>query len=239
MMSMPPKWSSAALTIRVPKSGAVTSPRQLMASPPRARIFAMVSSAGPASRSFTTTLAPSLASFCAMACPMPRPEPVTIAIFPSSFFILFPHKKIVSKNSFASLAVVAVRLAGDDALLLEFNAVGIGAAHLPQYPPGILPVSGGEVQFGRSPRHVHRHRLHAPASAAWLACGGGFAVYRRHCAHRGDVVDRRVRNRRFAEVRGDLCRDELAGHGRHLAVYRVALAPAAFVGDPHRIGERR
>ena len=41
-------------------------------------------SAGSASRSLTTTRAPSLASFSAISRPMPRPEPETMATLPSS-----------------------------------------------------------------------------------------------------------------------------------------------------------
>src|SRR5574343_667713 len=87
MMSRPPKPSMAVLTNFSAKPSAVTLPAQARACPPAALMAATVSSAGPASRSFTTTLAPSLASFIAMARPMPRPEPETMATLPSSFFM--------------------------------------------------------------------------------------------------------------------------------------------------------
>ena len=47
-----------------------------------------VSSAGSASRSLTTMRAPSLASFSAIARPMPRPEPVMRATLPSSLRVM-------------------------------------------------------------------------------------------------------------------------------------------------------
>src|SRR5204863_458337 len=54
---------------------------------PFARISSTTSCAGSASRSFTTTRAPSAASFIATSRPMPRPEPVTMADFPASLLI--------------------------------------------------------------------------------------------------------------------------------------------------------
>jgi hypothetical protein len=47
-------------------------------------------SPGAASRSLTTMLAPSLASFNAMARPIPRPDPVINATFPASLVIRCP-----------------------------------------------------------------------------------------------------------------------------------------------------
>ena len=70
--------------MRSPKSLAVTSPLQATARPPSFSISAIVSLAGASSRSFTTTAAPSRASRNATCCPIPRPEPVTIATLPSS-----------------------------------------------------------------------------------------------------------------------------------------------------------
>src|SRR6266516_4298018 len=54
-----------------------------MAVPPAFLMAAAVSSAGVGSISLTTTKAPSIPSFFAEAAPIPRPEPVTIAILPS------------------------------------------------------------------------------------------------------------------------------------------------------------
>src|SRR6266566_6516210 len=70
-----------------------------MALPPAFRMAAIVSSAGAGSISLTTTEAPSAASFFAEAAPMPRPEPVTIATFPSimpivRFLLLVTHRRI-------------------------------------------------------------------------------------------------------------------------------------------------
>src|SRR5882757_974949 len=83
MMSRPPKLSTAVATNRSAKSASVTLPTQLTALPPAASIAATVSLAGSASRSFTTTLAPSPASLTAISRPMPRPEPETMATLPS------------------------------------------------------------------------------------------------------------------------------------------------------------
>src|SRR6185437_13380098 len=87
MMSSPPKRSIAAPTKRSAKPGSVTLPLTATASPPAALISATTASPGAASRSLTTTLAPLLASFSAMARPMPRPEPVMSATLPVSFGI--------------------------------------------------------------------------------------------------------------------------------------------------------
>src|SRR5882757_781025 len=83
MMSNPPKSSTAVCTNRSPKSASVTLPTQVTAWPPAASMAATVSLAGSASRSLTTTFAPSLASFSAISRPMPRPEPETMATLPS------------------------------------------------------------------------------------------------------------------------------------------------------------
>src|SRR5262249_52911669 len=66
------------------KPASATLPLTATASPPAALISAATASPGAASRSLTTSFAPSLASFSAMARPMPRPEPVTSATFPFS-----------------------------------------------------------------------------------------------------------------------------------------------------------
>lgn len=58
--------------------------------PGMALISATTASPGSASRSLTTTRAPSLASFSAIARPMPRPDPETSATFPFSFDIISP-----------------------------------------------------------------------------------------------------------------------------------------------------
>ena len=87
MMSSPPKVSIAAATKRSENPASVTLPLTAMASPPAALISAATASPGAASRSLTTTLAPSLASFSAIARPMPRPEPVMSATLPVSFGI--------------------------------------------------------------------------------------------------------------------------------------------------------
>src|SRR6185295_10746222 len=79
-----PKESTAVLTMRSPKSFAVTSPTHATARPPKPLTSATASCAGPSSRSLTTSAAPSRASRRAMLRPMPRPEPVTIATRPSS-----------------------------------------------------------------------------------------------------------------------------------------------------------
>ena len=61
----------------------VTLPMQATALPPASLIAATVSSAGAASRSLTTTLAPRDASSSAYVRPRPEPAPVTIATCPS------------------------------------------------------------------------------------------------------------------------------------------------------------
>src|SRR5262245_55016007 len=93
MMSRPLKFDSAAPTKRSAKPASDTLPLKATASPPAALISAATASPGAASRSLTTTLAPSLASLSAMARPMPRPEPVMSATFPFSFDILFPLQR--------------------------------------------------------------------------------------------------------------------------------------------------
>src|SRR5215813_1128645 len=98
MMSRPLKFDSAAPTKRSAKPASATLPLTATASPPAALISAATASPGAASRSLTTTRAPSLASFSAMARPMPRPDPVTSATFPFSLDISFPLQR---DNSFA------------------------------------------------------------------------------------------------------------------------------------------
>src|SRR3954463_4384338 len=53
------------------------------ARPPRASTSRRTCSISPAERAITATLAPSWANVVAMARPMPRPPPVTIAVRPS------------------------------------------------------------------------------------------------------------------------------------------------------------
>ncbi len=84
MTCRPPSCFTAVSTMRSPKSLAVTSPLHATALPPIFSISAIVSFAGASSRSLTTTLAPSRARRSATCCPIPRPDPVTIATFPSS-----------------------------------------------------------------------------------------------------------------------------------------------------------
>src|SRR5882757_3979275 len=93
MMSRPPNFSTAAPTKRSAKPGSETLPLTAIASPPAALISATTASPGAASRSLTTTLAPSLASFSAMARPMPRPDPVMSETFPLSFDIWYPRSE--------------------------------------------------------------------------------------------------------------------------------------------------
>src|ERR1700683_2163444 len=79
MMSSEPKRSIVALTNCCGNAASVTSP----ASEAARGSIAAVSAAGAESRSFTITAAPYSASFCAIARPMPRPAPVTNAVFDS------------------------------------------------------------------------------------------------------------------------------------------------------------
>src|SRR5277367_6693209 len=79
MISSEPKRSMVALTRACGNAGSVTSPACEAAS----GSMDAVSAAGSASRSFTITEAPYSPSFCAMARPMPRPAPVTSAVFES------------------------------------------------------------------------------------------------------------------------------------------------------------
>src|ERR1700684_811583 len=90
MMSRPPSCSTAAPTKRSGNPGSETLPLTAMALPPAATISAATASPGAVSRSLTTMLAPSLASFNAMARPMPRPDPVINATFPASLVISCP-----------------------------------------------------------------------------------------------------------------------------------------------------
>lgn len=94
MMSTVPNDSTAVSTKRSPNPGSVTLPAQATACPPADSIAATVSLAGSASRSLTTTRAPSEASLTAIALPMPRPEPETSATLPLSFAIssVFPFR---------------------------------------------------------------------------------------------------------------------------------------------------
>ena len=88
MMSRPLYSLTAVPTKRSAKSGAVTLPTQATAWPPASRMACTASCAGSASRSLTTMRAPSLASFSAIARPMPRPEPVMRATLPSSLRVM-------------------------------------------------------------------------------------------------------------------------------------------------------
>jgi hypothetical protein len=85
MMSRPPNSEVAVPTNRSPKPSAVTLPAQTTALPPALVISSTTALAGSVSRSLTTTLAPSAASFSAIERPIPRPEPLTMAVLPSSF----------------------------------------------------------------------------------------------------------------------------------------------------------
>src|ERR1043165_4855867 len=87
MMSRPPNVSIAAPTKRSENPASETLPLTAIASPPPDRISAATASPGAASRSLTPSFAPSLASFIAIARPMPRPDPVISATFPLSFAI--------------------------------------------------------------------------------------------------------------------------------------------------------
>src|SRR2546426_499953 len=73
---------------RSAKSGALTLPLHATASPPPLLICAATASTVSTSTSLTTTRAPSAASFSAIERPIPRPEPVTSATFPSSCVML-------------------------------------------------------------------------------------------------------------------------------------------------------
>src|SRR5436305_2761925 len=81
MMSSWPKSSSAFLTRSSGTPGLVRSPAKTVVSP---WISPAACSATSPSRSLIRTLAPCSASSSAVARPMPRAEPVTIAAFPSS-----------------------------------------------------------------------------------------------------------------------------------------------------------
>src|SRR5882757_5303814 len=83
MMSRPPKLSVAVATKRSAKPSPVTEPTAVTALPPPVLMSRAVCSAGSASRSFTTTEAPSPASLSAISRPIPRPEPETMATLPS------------------------------------------------------------------------------------------------------------------------------------------------------------
>src|SRR5215831_1595835 len=83
-MCRPPSCLTAVSTMRSPKSGAVTLPLHVTARPPSCSTSDTVSFAGSSSRSLTTTCAPSRANRKATSRPMPRPDPVTMATFPSS-----------------------------------------------------------------------------------------------------------------------------------------------------------
>ena len=85
MMSRPPKVSTAAATKRSAKPAvghAADAGHRLAAR--GADLGHGLVAPGSASRSLTTTRAPSLASLSAISRPMPRPEPETIATLPSS-----------------------------------------------------------------------------------------------------------------------------------------------------------
>ena len=113
MMSMAPHVSIAVLTSSSATSGFETSPKKGMASPPSALMISAVDSASPARDTiffqsssgisallylfrlpepffllFVITFAPSLASPTAMPFPIPCPDPVTTATFPSSDLLI-------------------------------------------------------------------------------------------------------------------------------------------------------
>ena len=83
-MWMPPKVATAALAKSSTADSSVTSAMCLMAFPPAALTAATTASAPSSSlRALTPPPAPSAASASAMARPMLRDEPVTIAAWPS------------------------------------------------------------------------------------------------------------------------------------------------------------
>src|SRR4029079_16578028 len=120
MMSSPSNSSSAVFTKRSPNSGSTTLPVHVTAVPPAARLALTGSLAGSASRSLTTTRAPSLASLSAMARPIPRPAPLTKATLPSSFI----------RSALASRPDVSLRdVARHEALDLAIHGSGAGPKH--------------------------------------------------------------------------------------------------------------
>src|SRR5437764_3396880 len=81
-MSSGPNISSTAANARLTSCWRETSHASALAVPPSARIDASVSSAG--ATSTMPTRAPRAAKSRAIACPMPEPPPVTIAVRPAS-----------------------------------------------------------------------------------------------------------------------------------------------------------
>jgi len=90
-MSNPPNVFLANANMLSMSADRVTSTRTAAARPPAFSIAATVS-ADPASfTSATTIAAPSLASRCAVARPIPDPAPVIIATLPSMFIALLQY----------------------------------------------------------------------------------------------------------------------------------------------------
>ena len=110
-MSRRPKLSMAVCTIRSPPSIVATDSVHATAVPPASRISPTTTSAIDWSNpvpstltpgSTTTTLAPSSAISFAIPRPTPRPEPVTIATFPSRLLGIVSESSIFDSSGISS-----------------------------------------------------------------------------------------------------------------------------------------
>src|SRR5579884_444151 len=209
MMSSPPKASSVDLISCAGKSGLVTSPATTMAMPPASRMAAAVSSAGAASRSLTTTFAPSEANSFAAAAPMPRPEPVKIATLLSSMPI-----GISPVSSFRVLAACGQRgHEGAGGLHVAVLVCRLKLARDALLAVGLVLLGDG----AGAGNHVVEVR-HALEAHAELAQGRRADVIPQKLAQEAHnqhaVRDDAARADHFADLRVGVQRVEIAGRAR-------------------------
>src|ERR1700709_422260 len=168
-MSMAPKASMPAATSLSAASGWVRSPAWTAVSP---LISPAACSATSASRSLISTLAPSLANISAVAGPIPRADPVTIAAFPSRSPI--SRSLLMDSVKFGSGGykepTVLVDWPVESGLTAEFE---------------VCPRIGGQTSnSARSGRGGHQHLVLEGGLVAELEVD---RLAHRRCLQRGDI----------------------------------------------------
>src|SRR3954447_9280030 len=133
----------AALTRSSEAPGLVRSPAKTAVSP---SISCEACSATSPSRSLISTLAPSLTNSSAVALPMPRAEPVMIALFPSRIPNVVASSGFGAGDSYPSPcgAVELPEAVGGDPMG-DARALGVGDAHLAEAE---APAALGDLGLG-------------------------------------------------------------------------------------------
>src|SRR3990172_7594751 len=201
-MSNRPNSPTAASAILWTSTRSVTSPTTAAARPPASRTSPAACSNGPASRSPSTTQAPSWPKRSAVARPMPLPAPVIQATFPSSFMSssspaacrprrplaaplrASPHHEgpapfldrltVLIEHLGVEEDYPAIRLGGLLLLShLEFKMDGVAELDHPLVADGLLhQCQGGALEDPGPIGHAGRHGGHQHAVSDALPKGG-------------------------------------------------------------------